>query len=63
MRTAGDLLVSTDVSTDTYTEEMLRNVEENGPYIVIAPGFAFAHARPSPPSGVRACHGSGSRRR
>ncbi|MGW2342319.1 PTS sugar transporter subunit IIA [Streptomyces sp. NPDC001661] len=48
VRTAGDLLVSTDVSTDTYTEEMLRNVEENGPYIVIAPGFAFAHARPSP---------------
>ncbi|MFI5664407.1 PTS sugar transporter subunit IIA [Streptomyces sp. NPDC051684] len=48
VRAAGDLLVSTDVSTDTYTEEMLRNVEENGPYIVIAPGFAFAHARPSP---------------
>ncbi|MFJ9179936.1 PTS sugar transporter subunit IIA [Streptomyces sp. NPDC102360] len=48
VRTAGDLLVSTDVSTDTYSEEMLRNVEENGPYIVIAPGFAFAHARPSP---------------
>ncbi|WP_425825799.1 PTS sugar transporter subunit IIA [Streptomyces fractus] len=48
VRSAGDLLVSTDVSTDTYTEEMLRNVEENGPYIVIAPGFAFAHARPSP---------------
>ncbi|MFF3490440.1 PTS sugar transporter subunit IIA [Streptomyces sp. NPDC002795] len=48
VRTAGDLLVSTDVSTDTYTEEMLRNVQENGPYIVIAPGFAFAHARPSP---------------
>ncbi|MCX4835070.1 PTS sugar transporter subunit IIA [Streptomyces sp. NBC_00006] len=48
VRTAGDLLVSTDVSTDTYTGEMLRNVEENGPYIVIAPGFAFAHARPSP---------------
>ncbi|MGP3776240.1 PTS sugar transporter subunit IIA [Streptomyces sp. SDT5-1] len=48
VRLAGDLLVATDVSTDTYTEEMLRNVEENGPYIVIAPGFAFAHARPSP---------------
>ncbi|MHB9757117.1 PTS sugar transporter subunit IIA [Streptomyces sp. BYX5S] len=48
VRTAGDLLVDTDVSTDTYTQEMLRNVEENGPYIVIAPGFAFAHARPSP---------------
>ncbi|MFJ8823979.1 PTS sugar transporter subunit IIA [Streptomyces sp. NPDC102467] len=48
VRAAGDLLVATGVSTDTYTQEMTRNVEENGPYIVIAPGFAFAHARPSP---------------
>lgn len=45
---AGDLLVATGVSTDGYTTEMLRNIEENGPYVVIAPGFAFAHARPSP---------------
>jgi PTS system ascorbate-specific IIA component len=27
---------------------MIDNVETNGPYIVVAPGFAFAHARPSP---------------
>ena len=26
---------------------MIRSVEDNGPYIVVAPGFAFAHARPS----------------
>ena len=25
---------------------MIDNVETNGPYIVVAPGFAFAHARP-----------------
>jgi PTS system ascorbate-specific IIA component len=48
VRAAGDLLVASGVSTDAYTQEMTRNVEENGPYIVIAPGFAFAHARPSP---------------
>ncbi|NEB76712.1 PTS transporter subunit EIIA [Streptomyces sp. SID14478] len=48
VRAAGDLLVAGGVSTDAYTQEMTRNVEENGPYIVIAPGFAFAHARPSP---------------
>ncbi|MEV8320176.1 PTS sugar transporter subunit IIA [Streptomyces sp. NPDC059900] len=48
IRAAGDLLVTNGVSTDTYTQEMLRTVEENGPYIVVAPGFAFAHARPSP---------------
>ncbi|MFG3254722.1 PTS sugar transporter subunit IIA [Streptomyces sp. NPDC048172] len=45
---AGDLLVANGTSTDAYTAEMIANVEENGPYIVIAPGFAFAHARPSP---------------
>ncbi|WP_328731337.1 PTS sugar transporter subunit IIA [Streptomyces caniferus] len=45
---AGGLLVETGAATDTYTAEMIRNVEENGPYLVVAPGFAFAHARPSP---------------
>jgi PTS system ascorbate-specific IIA component len=48
VRDAGALLVATGVTTAEYTAEMIRNVEENGPYIVIAPGFAFAHARPSP---------------
>ncbi|MBL1075036.1 PTS sugar transporter subunit IIA [Nocardia sp. 2] len=48
LRAAGELLVATDVATAEYTDEMIRNVEDNGPYIVIAPGFAFAHARPSP---------------
>ncbi|MVU78800.1 PTS sugar transporter [Nocardia sp. ET3-3] len=48
LRAAGDLLVATGVTTPEYTAEMIGNVEENGPYIVIAPGFAFAHARPSP---------------
>ncbi|WP_434587499.1 PTS sugar transporter subunit IIA [Streptomyces sp. A5-4] len=48
IRTAGELLVTTGTSTGDYTAEMIRNVEENGPYIVIAPGFAFAHARPWP---------------
>ncbi|MFI0980681.1 PTS sugar transporter subunit IIA [Streptomyces sp. NPDC021093] len=48
VRDAGELLVATGVTTADYTAEMVRNVEENGPYIVIAPGFALAHARPSP---------------
>ncbi|MEU8786607.1 PTS sugar transporter subunit IIA [Streptomyces sp. NPDC048637] len=48
MDAAGGLLVETGATTAAYTTEMIRNVEENGPYIVIAPGFAFAHARPSP---------------
>ncbi|MFH8989849.1 PTS sugar transporter subunit IIA [Streptomyces sp. NPDC017940] len=45
---AGELLVATGSSTDAYTAEMIRNVVDAGPYIVVAPGFAFAHARPSP---------------
>jgi len=48
IRLAGDVLTATGTATDEYTAEMIRNVEENGPYIVIAPGLAFAHARPSP---------------
>ncbi|MEU8682868.1 PTS sugar transporter subunit IIA [Streptomyces sp. NPDC048611] len=48
VRTAGGLLVETGAATGTYTAEMIRNAEENGPYFVIAPGFALAHARPSP---------------
>ncbi|GAA3656782.1 PTS sugar transporter subunit IIA [Streptomyces iranensis] len=45
---AGRLMVETGATTDEYTREMVVNVEENGPYIVIAPGVAFAHSRPSP---------------
>ncbi|OMI38187.1 PTS sugar transporter subunit IIA [Streptomyces sparsogenes] len=45
---AGGLMVAAGVATGDYTAEMIANVEDNGPYIVIAPGLAFAHARPSP---------------
>ena len=44
---AGDLLVASGRSTPDYTESMLDAVAENGPYIVIAPGIALAHGRPS----------------
>lgn len=45
---AGDALVAGGVTTDVYTAEMIAAVEELGPYIVIVPGLALAHARPSP---------------
>ncbi|MDO5618070.1 PTS sugar transporter subunit IIA [Kocuria sp.] len=45
IQAAGDLLVATGVSNDSYTQAMVHNVEQHGPYIVIAPGFAFPHAR------------------
>ncbi|MDV2431467.1 PTS sugar transporter subunit IIA [Corynebacterium tuberculostearicum] len=47
IRLAGSLLEEAGTITADYTEAMVRSVEETGPYIVVAPGFAFAHARPS----------------
>ena len=44
---AGSGLVAAGVATEAYTQAMIDVVEANGPYIVIAPGFALAHARPS----------------
>jgi PTS system ascorbate-specific IIA component len=45
---AGDLLVASGRVTPEYVEEMVQAVEDHGPYIVIAPGIALAHGRPSP---------------
>lgn len=44
---AGDLLVASGRVTPEYVSQMVEAVEEHGPYIVIAPGIALAHARPS----------------
>lgn len=43
----GRLLEGSGAITSAYTDAMIASVEDNGPYIVVAPGFAFAHARPS----------------
>jgi PTS system ascorbate-specific IIA component len=45
---AGDALVTSGATAPAYTDEMIATVEQLGPYIVIAPGIALAHARPSP---------------
>lgn len=44
---AGALLEATGVADGRYTQAMIDSVVEHGPYIVLTPGFAFAHARPS----------------
>ncbi|WIB41570.1 PTS sugar transporter subunit IIA [Curtobacterium sp. MCLR17_058] len=46
MRLVGRALVASGATTDEYTDAMIGMVEEHGPYIVISPGLAFAHARP-----------------
>lgn len=47
VRASGRLLEDAEIASAEYTQAMIDNVVEYGPYIVIAPGFAFAHARPS----------------
>lgn len=47
IRRAGDALAASGAVTDAYTDEMIATVEALGPYIVIAPGIALAHSRPS----------------
>lgn len=47
IRASGQLLVESGRVTADYVDQMVAAVEEFGPYIVIAPGIALAHARPS----------------
>ena len=44
---AGLGLVESSRTTSAYTNEMIQAFEELGPYMVIAPGIALAHGRPS----------------
>ncbi|MFD1337494.1 PTS sugar transporter subunit IIA [Oceanobacillus iheyensis] len=44
---SGQLLVHSGAVTEQYVESMIASIEDNGPYIVIAPGIAIAHARPN----------------
>lgn len=43
---AGDALVASGRTLPAYTQAMIHNMLELGPYIVIAPGLAMPHARP-----------------
>lgn len=42
---SGMLLVKSGYITADYIESVLRAIEELGPYVVIMPGLALAHAR------------------
>ncbi|WP_213814408.1 PTS sugar transporter subunit IIA [Glaciihabitans sp. dw_435] len=48
VRLAGDALVRSGATLPSYADEMVRMIEQYGPYVVIAPGLALAHARPGP---------------
>lgn len=45
LEVAGSVLTRIGAARPAYARAMVRMVEERGPYIVIAPGLALAHAR------------------
>jgi mannitol/fructose-specific phosphotransferase system IIA component (Ntr-type) len=47
IRFAGSLLVRSGSVNQNYVDNMVKLVETMGPYIVIMPGVALAHARPN----------------
>jgi PTS system ascorbate-specific IIA component len=48
VRLAAAALTESGAALPGYADEMIRMIEEHGPYVVIAPGLALAHARPGP---------------
>lgn len=46
VRKGGKLLVNARKCQPEYVDAMVRTVRELGPYMVLAPGLALAHARP-----------------
>jgi PTS system ascorbate-specific IIA component len=45
---AGTALTAAGAARPEYAAEMVRMIDQHGPYIVVAPGLALAHARPGP---------------
>lgn len=43
IRASAKYLLKEKAVTERYVEAMVQNVEKNGPYIVLAPGFALPH--------------------
>lgn len=43
IRASAEYLLRIGSINENYVEAMIRNVKENGPYIVLAPGFALPH--------------------
>jgi len=48
VRAAARLLVGLGTADEAYVEACVRTVEEHGPYIVLTPGVALAHAQAEP---------------
>lgn len=48
IKEGGQLLVDKKLISVSYIDRMIEAVHEHGPYIVLFPGFALAHAAPGP---------------
>lgn len=48
VRLVGRALTESGATRPGYADEMIRMIDEHGPYVVIAPGLVLAHARPGP---------------
>jgi mannitol/fructose-specific phosphotransferase system IIA component (Ntr-type) len=46
IRLVGALAVNAKMAQQDYVEEMIASLDALGPYMVLSPGIAFAHARP-----------------
>lgn len=46
VRAGGELLVKAGKCENRYVDAMIKAIEDLGPYMVLAPGLALAHARP-----------------
>lgn len=47
LRKAGSILVEDGSISEEYIDSMIQSIEKHGPYIVLMPKFALAHAEPS----------------
>lgn len=46
IKQGGEILLKEGYITENYINKMIKAVEDLGPYIVLAPGIAFAHSSP-----------------
>ncbi|RRD93259.1 PTS sugar transporter subunit IIA [Clostridiales bacterium COT073_COT-073] len=46
IRCAGEILLDQNIIENRYIDAMIQSVKKLGPYIVLLPGVALAHARP-----------------
>ena len=47
IKKGGDLLFESGITTEIYTDEMIKSYKKLGAYMVISPGIAVPHARPN----------------